>query len=255
MLNVSNVILGKTDAVKVQPLCAPFALHHGLCLCTSTVTEGFLIWIAKKHSNYIKHRIHKVPGTDPRCRLCHSKPETVDHIVSCCPKLSQSEYKRRHDNVAAAVHWCMCRKYLIPCEDRWYQHRADKVAENEDVKLLWDFQVQTDHVIPARRPDILILKKKESTAIIIDISVPGDTRIKDTEEAKILKYQDLRREIKKLWNLKSVKVVPIIVGTLGAVTPNLRKYLDEVDCNLSISNIQKTALLGTARILRMVLDL
>ena len=175
--------------------------------------------------------------------------------MSCCPKLSQSEYKRRHDNVAAAVHWCMCRKYLIPCEDRWYQHRADKVAENEDVKLLWDFQVQTDHVIPARRPDILILKKKESTAIIIDISVPGDTRIKDTEEAKILKYQDLRREIKKLWNLKSVKVVPIIVGTLRAVTPNLRKYLDEVDCNLSISNIQRTALLGTARILRMVLDL
>ena len=220
-------------------------------------TEGLILAAQDQAltTNYIKHRIHKVPGTDPRCRLCHSKPETVDHIVSCCPKLSQSEYKRRHDNVAAAVHWCMCRKYLIPCEDRWYQHRADKVAENEDVKLLWDFQVQTDHVIPARRPDILILKKKESTAIIIDISVPGDTRIKDTEEAKILKYQDLRREIKKLWNLKSVKVVPIIVGTLGAVTPNLRKYLDEVDCNLSISNIQKTALLGTARILRMVLDL
>ena len=37
--------------------------------------------------------------------------------------------------------------------------------------------------------------------------------------------------------------------------PNLRKHLDSVDCNLSISNIQKTALLGSARILRMVLDI
>ena len=51
VFNVSNFILRKTDAVKVQPLCAPFALHHGLCFCTSTGTEGFLIWIAKKHSN------------------------------------------------------------------------------------------------------------------------------------------------------------------------------------------------------------
>ena len=220
-------------------------------------TEGLILAAQDQalSTNYIKHRIHHQPGVDPRCRLCHSKPETVHHILSCCSKLSQTEYKRRHDNVAAAVHWCMCRKYQINCNDRWYEHRAEKVAENDDVKLLWDFQVQTDHVIPARRPDILIVKKKEATAIIIDISVPGDTRIRDAEEEKVLKYQDLKREIKTLWNLKSVKVVPIIVGALGAVTPNLRKHLDEVDCNLSISNIQKTALLGSARILRMVLDI
>ena len=219
-------------------------------------TEG-LILAAQDQAlrfNYIKHRIDKTAAS-PLCRLCHNRNETTDHVLSCCSKLSQTEYKRRHDNVAAAVHWCMCRKYLIPCEDRWYEHRADKVAENDEVKILWDMQVQTDHEITARRPDILILKKKEASVIIIDISVPGDTRIKDTEQEKILKYQDLKREIKRLWKLKSVKVVPIIVGALGAVTPNLRKHLDEVDCNLSISNIQKTALLGSARILRQVLDI
>ena len=129
------------------------------------------------------------------------------------------------------------------------------MAENDDVKLLWDFNIQTDHEITARRPDILIVKKKEATATIIDISVPGDTRIKDTEHEKILKYQDLKREIKSLWNLRTVNVVPIIVGALGAVTPNLRQHLDDVDCNLSISNIQKSALLGSARILRKALDM
>ena len=205
-------------------------------------------------TNYIKWKLDKTAAS-PLCRLCHSMNETADHILSCCPKLAQSEYKRRHDNVAAAIHWCMCRKYLIQCEDRWYEHRAEKVTENEDVKLLWDFNIQTDHVISARRPDIVIVKKKDATATIIDISVPGDTRIKDAEEAKVLKYQDLKREIKSLWNLRSVKVVPIIVGALGAVTPNLRTHLDEVDCNLSISSIQKSALLGSARILRKVLDM
>ena len=131
------------------------------------------------------------------------------------------------------------------------------MAENDEVKLLWDFHMQSDHVIEARRPDIVLVKKKEATAVIVDIAVPGDEGIKTREQDKILKYQDLKREIKKLWNLKSVKVVPIVVGALGAVTPipNLRKHLDSVDCNLSISNIQKTALLGSARILRMVLDI
>ena len=56
----------------------------------------------------------------------------------------------------------MCRKYPIPCNDKWYDHlRADKVAENDEVKLLWDFHcMQTDHVKEARRPDIVLVKKK-----------------------------------------------------------------------------------------------
>ena len=53
-----------------------------------------------------------------------------------------------------------------------------------EVKLLWDFNIQTDHEIPARRPDIVIVKKKEATATIIDISVPGDTRIKEQNKKR-----------------------------------------------------------------------
>ena len=37
---------------------------------------------------------------------------------------------------------------------------------------------------------------------------------------KVEKYQDLRREVARLWNVKA-KVVPIVVGALGAVTSNL----------------------------------
>ena len=72
------------------------------------------------------------------------------------------------------------------------------------------------------------------------------------KEDKVLKYQDIKREIKKLWHLKSVKVVNILVGEQS---PKLRKHLDSVNCNLSISNIQKTAVLALARILRKVLDI
>ena len=36
-------------------------------------------------------------------------------------------------------------------------------------------------------------------------------------------YQDLKREVKRLWNLRTVQVVHILVGALGTVTRDLDK--------------------------------
>ena len=41
-------------------------------------------------------------------------------------------------------------------------HNPALVLENDSHKLLWDFNVQTDHLIPARRPDLKIINKKEN---------------------------------------------------------------------------------------------
>ena len=35
------------------------------------------------------------------------------------------------------------------------------VLENNPHKLLWDFDIHTDHRISARRPDLIINKKKK----------------------------------------------------------------------------------------------
>ena len=35
------------------------------------------------------------------------------------------------------------------------------VQENATHKLLWDFNIQTDHLIPARKPDLIIISKKK----------------------------------------------------------------------------------------------
>ena len=220
-------------------------------------TEGLLIAAQDQalRTNYIKHKIDKIPGSSPLCRLCRSHNETLDHILNGCPKLSQTDYKARHDKVSAAIHWSLCKEYGFSCPKKWYEHRAEKVLENEEVKLLWDFHVQSDHVIEHCRPDLLLVKKKTKEATIIDIAVPGDTRIADREQDKILAYQDLKREIKRVWQLRKVNVIPIVVGALGTVTPKFQGYLDTVSCKLKVSNIQKTALLGSAHILRKVLEI
>ena len=220
-------------------------------------TEGLLIAAQDQalRTNYIKHKIDKTPGSSPLCRLCRAHYETIDHILNGCPKLAQTEYKCRHDKVAAALHWSLCKEYGFSYSKKWYEHRAEKVLENDSVKLLWDFHVQSDHMIEHCRPDLLLVDKVTNTATIIDVAVPGDVRILDREQDKILAYQDLKREIKKNWHLRKVSIVPIVIGALGSVTSNFRKHLDTVHCGLSISNVQKTALLGSARILRMVLDI
>ena len=43
--------------------------------------------------------------------------------------------------------------------EKWYGHRADPVTENDTVKLLWGFNIQTDKVIEARRIDLVLIYK------------------------------------------------------------------------------------------------
>ena len=40
-------------------------------------------------------------------------------------------------------------------------HNPAPVLENDTHKLLWDFNIQTDHLIPARRPDLIIINKEK----------------------------------------------------------------------------------------------
>ena len=45
---------------------------------------------------------------------------------------------------------------------------------------MWDFSIQTDHVIEARRPDLVVVDKERSCKII-DFAVPGDSRIEEKD--------------------------------------------------------------------------
>ena len=81
---------------------------------------------------------------------------------------------------------------------------------------MWDFSIQTDHVIEPRRQDLVVVDKKERSVKIIDFAVPGDSRIQEIEKDKIEKYQDLGRALQKIWNSK-VKIIPLVVGSLNAI--------------------------------------
>ena len=133
-------------------------------------------------------------------------------------------------------------------------HNPASVLENYTHKLLWDFGVQTDHLISARRSDLIIIKKKKKRICkIVDFAVPNDHRIKLKECEKKDKDLDLARELKKLWNMK-VTIILIVTGAFGTVTKGLLKGLEDLEVGGRVQTTQTTAVLRTARILRIVLE-
>ena len=132
--------------------------------------------------------------------------------------------------------------------------RKTRINYNNNKQLLWDFDIQTDHLISARRPHLIIInKKKKENCKFVDIAVPADHRIKLKECEKRDKYLDLAGELKKLWNIK-VTIIPIVTGAFGTVTKGLLKGLKDLEVGGRVETIQTTALLKTARILRRVLE-
>ena len=120
--------------------------------------------------------------------------------------------------------------------------------------MLWNQAVHTDREVTANRPDIIIKNKKEKTCTLIDVAIPADRSVVQKEAEEKLKYKSLLCiEIQRMWNLKYT-IVPVIIGATGIVTRSLRKHLEAVPGKHSIDSLQKTAILGTAHIIRKVLQ-
>ena len=93
----------------------------------------------------------------------------------------------------------------------------ESALKNETHKLLWDFEIQMNHLRSARRPDrVIIIIKKMRTCRIVDFAVLSDNRVKLKEIEKKDKYLDLAWELKKLLN-KKVTVEPIVICALDTV--------------------------------------
>ena len=122
-------------------------------------TESLLM--AAQNSALRTNHIMDKTQQNSKCRLCGDRDETINHIISECSKLPQKEYKARHDWVSKVIHWEMCKKFKFDHANKKYLNNLAPVLENDTRKLLWDFDIQTDHQISARKLDLIIIKKKK----------------------------------------------------------------------------------------------
>ena len=62
---------------------------------------------------------------------------------------------------------------------KWYEHKPESVQQNEVHKILWNFKIQINHLIPTRIPDVVVInKKKRRICCLVDFAVPVDDLIK-----------------------------------------------------------------------------
>ena len=104
------------------------------------------------------------------------------------------------------IHWELCKEFRFDHTNNLFMHEPESVLEKETHKLHWDIQIERDHLISARRLDIVVVHKKKET-------VPADHWETLKEGEKKNKYLDLA----KLWDMK-VMVISVVIGALGIVT-------------------------------------
>ncbi|CAD7002869.1 unnamed protein product [Ceratitis capitata] len=221
-------------------------------------TEGFMCAIQDQviaTKNYKKYVIRAAIEND-LCRRCQKQPETIHHITGACAPLAATEYLTRHNHVAKIVHQCLALRYGLITEERpYFKYTPQAVLESSLTKIYWDRSILTDHPTAHNRPDILLIEKRDKRALLIDIGVPNTHNLQECYTEKCKKYHSLAYEIKDMWRLQNVEIIPIIVSSTGVIPKTLNKSLDKLEMMEKRHAIQKAVILSTTTIVRKFLNL
>lgn len=57
----------------------------------------------------------------------------------------------------------------------------------------------------------------------IDAAIPADAKLHNEEIERIEKHQHLKKEVGRIWGMKNIQIMTIVIGALGSVT----KYLEQ----------------------------
>ena len=110
--------------------------------------------------------------------MCYEKDETFHRIVCGCSNLAQKECNNRHDYVAKEFHWNDLRQRGLLIRSKGLQHQPRSYDENVSTsKKLWYFTI--------------IMDKDLNQAIMIHVAIPTDVNVRNKEQKKIIRYQDL----------------------------------------------------------------
>ena len=103
----------------------------------------------------------------------------------------------RHNQIAGIMHRNICTEYGLEvpasrCET------SPRVIENEQVKIRWDFQIQTDRLITHHQFDWVVVDKRQRTAVVVDVAIPSEDNVRKKEHEKLKKYQGLKEELENV---------------------------------------------------------
>ena len=68
------------------------------------------------------------------------------------------------------LHWNLCKKYHLLASEKWWEYNVEKVLQNEEVKVVWEFKIQSDKFLAYNISDITVVEKKQEW--LIDVATP-----------------------------------------------------------------------------------
>ena len=89
-----------------------------------------------------------------------------------------------NDWVGKVINWKLCKRLKFDHTNKWYLHKQEYVIDNETHKILWEFEILTDHPIRARKPSPVLINKKKTTFNLVDFAVPADNSAKNKRKRK-----------------------------------------------------------------------
>ncbi|KAL0822073.1 hypothetical protein ABMA28_005438 [Loxostege sticticalis] len=223
-------------------------------------TEGFMIAIQDQiinTRNYKKYILKDPHLITDKCRKCNRQSETIQHITSACPNLTQTDYTHRHNQICNIIHQKLAFKYQLLTGKPlpYYQYTPKPVLESSSHKMYFDRAILTDRTVHNNRPDITLIDKQNKQVYIIDVAVPNTHNLHKTITEKIHKYTELKEEIVKIWQMDKVHIVPLVLSSTGVIPRHLLSALRNLDIPESTyMTMQKAAILNTCRIVRRFLQ-
>ena len=104
------------------------------------------------------------------------------------------------------------------------------MRETDIANISWDYSIQENRKIKPNKRDTFIEDKKEKICKPTDVKILAKKNISVAEFEKLSKYQDLKIEVEKLWQMKIV-TIPDVTGVLGLIMKSTENYLERVAGN------------------------
>jgi hypothetical protein len=157
-----------------------------------------------------------------------------------------------HDNIYKQLHLAICKKHkFTEITDPWYKYKPQTIIENDEIKLYWNQDILMDRTIAHNRPDITLINKMKKTVYLINVAIPNIPNLEEKYNEKLRNYLPLAEEIKSVWKLNSVIIVPIIIFATGVIPKSLHQSITtlHLDPNIYIL-LQKTVVINTTTIVQ-----
>lgn len=116
----------------------------------------------------------------------------------------------------------MCQGYGIETKPVWV-HKPEPVTANNTVTIFYDKPMVPGRYVErvAIKPDLVVWDRARKTARIIEVTVPNDFGLNRAEGQKLLKYQDLKNNLRTSWELQDIVIIPVVVSATGLIKTNL----------------------------------